>query len=118
MVRPSWAGFARRSPAHWAVRRAFVLPKSTGDADDAPLGAADPFTRDRRLARLEAALMLADEPISARRLATAAELADPAEARHLVGRLREMLDRDGSRSRSTKSRAATNYSRAPPINRG
>ena len=62
-------------------------------ADAAP---ADPHGRDARLARLEAALMLADEPLAARRLADVAGLADAAEARSLVERLRALYDADGS----------------------
>src|SRR5262249_40607536 len=52
--------------------------------------------RDAKLARLEAVLWLADEPLSARRLATVAELADTAEARRLIGRLKQFYDADGS----------------------
>jgi segregation and condensation protein B len=56
----------------------------------------DELARDARLARLEAALFLADEPLTARRLAAVAELADTAAARQAVGRLRALLDRDGT----------------------
>ncbi len=58
--------------------------------------ALDPHARDPQLARLEAILLLADEPLPARRLAEAADLADAAEARALVDRLREWYDADGS----------------------
>ena len=58
--------------------------------------AADPLARDARLARVEAALLLADEPLTARKLAEAAALADPAEARRLVERLRALYDADGT----------------------
>jgi segregation and condensation protein B len=58
--------------------------------------AADPLARDAKLARLEAALFLADEPLAARRLAEVAALADAAEARRLVERLRTLYDADGS----------------------
>jgi segregation and condensation protein B len=57
---------------------------------------ADPLARDPKLARVEAALMAADEPLSARRLADACGLADAAEAKSLVARLRQLLDADGS----------------------
>jgi segregation and condensation protein B len=53
-------------------------------------------TRRGPLAVVEAALMAADEPLSARRLATVAGLADVAEARRLVGQLRELYEKDGS----------------------
>jgi segregation and condensation protein B len=58
--------------------------------------AADPLARDGKLARLEAALFLADEPLTARRLAGVAALADAAEARKLVDRLRALYDADGT----------------------
>src|SRR5947209_10157727 len=58
-----------------------------------PIG---PDVRDQRLARLEAVLFAAEEPLAARRLAGLAELADAAEARRLVGRLRDLLHAEGS----------------------
>src|SRR5207248_2083191 len=61
---------------------------------DAP--PADPHGRDSRLARLEAALMMADEPLAARKLADVAGLADAAEARRLLDRLKALYDADGS----------------------
>ena len=65
-------------------------------APPAPPAATDPLARDARLARLEAALMLADEPLTARRLAEVAALTDAAEAQTLLVRLRTVLDGDGS----------------------
>lgn len=56
----------------------------------------DPLARDAKLARLEAMLLLADEPLAARRLADAAGLADTAEARKLLDRLKELYDADGT----------------------
>lgn len=56
----------------------------------------DPDARDAKLARLEAVLMMADEPLQARRLTDVCGLADAAEARALVERLRELYDRTGS----------------------
>ena len=61
-----------------------------------PENASDSSTRDPRLARVEAALFLADEPLSARKIATAAALADSTEARRLVAQLRELFDADAS----------------------
>ncbi|HEX4589216.1 MAG TPA: SMC-Scp complex subunit ScpB [Gemmataceae bacterium] len=55
-----------------------------------------PDVRDQRLARLEAVLFAAEEPLAARRLAALAELADAAEARRLVERLRKLLHAEGS----------------------
>lgn len=57
---------------------------------------SDPLARDGKLARVEAALFVADEPLPAKKLADAAGMTDAAEARRLVGRLRELLDADGS----------------------
>jgi len=65
----------------------------TVNADDAPRGE---LGRDAALAMIEAVLFAADEPLSPRRLATAAGFKDVAEARRQVQRLRELLDRDGS----------------------
>jgi segregation and condensation protein B len=54
------------------------------------------FYRDPKLAALEAALLLADEPLSPRKLASLASLADTAEARRLAAVLRDFYDRSGS----------------------
>jgi segregation and condensation protein B len=54
------------------------------------------LARDRTLATIEAALITADEPLSAKRLATVADLADAAEARRLVRALQALYDRDGT----------------------
>lgn len=52
--------------------------------------------RDGKLARLEAALWLADEPLSEKKLCALARLADVAETRRLLLRLRELFDADRS----------------------
>lgn len=62
------------------------------DGDTPP----DPIARDAKLAAVEAALFLADEPLTARKLADAAGLADAAVARHLVDALRARYDADGT----------------------
>lgn len=56
----------------------------------------DPLARDGKLARLEAALMIADEPLPARKLADVAGVADAAEARTLLERLQSLYDADGT----------------------
>src|SRR5262249_4677086 len=61
--------------------------------EEAPQGE---LARDAWLATVEAALVAADEPLTAKRLAAAAGLADAAEARRLVARLRELYDADGT----------------------
>ncbi len=80
---------AVRNPAPYGARLA-VLAAPT---DAAP---ADPLARDAKLARLEAVLLLADEPLTAKRLAEVAALAGAAEARKCVERLRSVYDADGS----------------------
>jgi segregation and condensation protein B len=52
--------------------------------------------REERMAWVEAALLAADEPLTTRRLADAAGLADGAEARRLVRKLQALYDADGS----------------------
>jgi segregation and condensation protein B len=54
------------------------------------------LARDAALALVEAALLLADEPLNARRLAAVAGLADGNEARRQVRRLQALYDRDGT----------------------
>lgn len=56
----------------------------------------DPLRRDSKLARLEAALFVADGPLSSRRLGQVANLSDGAEARRLVRRLDELYAAAGS----------------------
>ena len=57
---------------------------------------ADPLARTPQLALVEAVLFMADEPLTARRLAQAAGLVDGNEARRLVRRLQELYEADGS----------------------
>jgi segregation and condensation protein B len=82
--------FASR-PANAATAAAFRFAPVVVEA-----AASDPHARDSKLARLEAALMIADEPLPARRLADVVGLADAAEARSLIERLRVLYDLDGS----------------------
>jgi segregation and condensation protein B len=72
------------------------LPLAWRSEPDEPADAAGALARDRPLALVEAALLLADEPLPARRLAVLAGLSDAAQARHLVMRLRELYDKGGS----------------------
>jgi segregation and condensation protein B len=55
-----------------------------------------PGARDPKLARLEAVLFGADEPLTARRLAAAAELTEAAEARRLIDRLQALYAGEGA----------------------
>jgi segregation and condensation protein B len=56
----------------------------------------DPLARDARLARLEAILFLAREPLTTRKLAQLGGLADGTEARTLIRRLNRLYDGGGS----------------------
>jgi segregation and condensation protein B len=113
-VRKRWQAFAvkepMRNPLHPpprgpACRRRYdrlpqdhALPLLLRLAREEPAApsAEDPRRRDERLAQVEAALLAADEPLTARKLATAAGLADAAEARRQVKRLHALYDEDGS----------------------
>jgi segregation and condensation protein B len=55
-----------------------------------------PHARDGKLARVEAALVIADEPLPVRKLAEVAGLADAGEARACLERLQQLYDADGS----------------------
>jgi segregation and condensation protein B len=71
------------------------LPPALRRVDDlAPTTA--PLVRDQRLARVEAALFAADEPLTPPKLAYAAELNNPTDAKRLVQRLKDFYDSDGS----------------------
>jgi segregation and condensation protein B len=61
-----------------------------------PLAIAGPLARDKRLARVEATLFLAREPLASRKIAQLASLADGTEARTLVRRLNQLYDQGGS----------------------
>lgn len=54
------------------------------------------LAREPRLARVEAALLAADEPLTARKLAVVADIDDAAEARRLVQRLQALYDLDST----------------------
>src|SRR6185436_5629669 len=57
---------------------------------------SDPLSRSPRLASIEAALLLADEPLSPRKLAQVAALLDGREARKLVLQLQALYEQEGS----------------------
>ena len=79
-------------PINHRLPLAFRLP-----GDDRSAGApTSELARGPDLARVEAALFLADEPLAARKLASLAALPDAATARRLVEQLRQLLDADGS----------------------
>jgi segregation and condensation protein B len=74
------------------------LPTIYRFAEDSLAGPAPQgeLARDHRLALIEAALLIADEPLTPRRLAAVAGLTDAAEVRRLVRRLQSLYARDGS----------------------
>jgi segregation and condensation protein B len=80
--------------AQWARRRAGRYLAWLGNAGPPARAAAD--SRPARRSRLEAVLLLAREPLSLRKLARLANLADGTEARSLVGELRRLYDERGS----------------------
>ena len=87
----------------WAPRRPGELPGNHRPPavhrlsfDEAEGAAGGELDRDPRVALVEAALLAADEPLTLRRLAAAAGLADAGEVRQTVERLRGLYDRDGT----------------------
>ncbi len=83
MRTPGWTEPLRRQPAPLQV------PGSASEE------AAAPAEDDASLARLEAILFLAREPLSSRKLSQYANLADGTQARTLVRRLNEQYDLAG-----------------------
>jgi segregation and condensation protein B len=64
-----------------------------------PVACAGDYVRSEELARLEAALFLAQEPLTTRRLAKLARLSDGTRARVLLRELRRLQDAAGSAMR-------------------
>jgi len=100
-------GFPRRVPGRWhyADWRNWLRPRRRRnwrrktDASKRPPKTAA-ASRDPRLARLEAVLFLTREPLSSRKLAQFAGLADGTEARTLTRRLNRLYDQEGSAFRA------------------
>lgn len=74
--------------------RLMQAPIITYSTDEAPLD--NRALRDDVLARVEAVLWLADEPLTPKQLARLAEVPDPGEVRRQVDRLRRCYDLDRS----------------------
>lgn len=74
-----------RPPPWWRIRYASKETGSTG-----------PGVRDDRLARLEAVLVSAEDPVTPRRLSILAELSGSEEVRQLVDRLQSMYAAEDS----------------------
>lgn len=104
MVRPQ--GFDRlRKPGRrrWRARldrlatvAAATMPTRLPDQHGADAHVSGAHARSEELARLEAVLFLAREPLNTRRLAKLARLADGTRARVLVRELDRLLDATGS----------------------
>ncbi|MFP6768284.1 MAG: SMC-Scp complex subunit ScpB [Planctomycetaceae bacterium] len=86
-------------------RRAFLRQRAVADLDDEQQAVRT--RRTRKMARIEAVLLVADAALSSRRLAQLATLATPAEARQLVDQLNRALEHSGSAFRV--ERVATGY---------
>lgn len=71
-----------------------------GKSKPEPSRPLDPLGRDASLARLEAVLFLSREPVSSRKLAQLAGLADGTAARTLVRRLNKLYDAAGTAFRA------------------
>ena len=89
------APWQRAQPPKPAAQRGVFArqPPLLAAPDQTPSGQA---VRDSRLSRLEAVLLLAGEPLSSRKLAQFASLADGTEARTLVRGLNRFYDAQGS----------------------
>lgn len=79
-----------------SLRRAWRSRAKSLSGAAPEVGAAVDGRRTPRLARLEAALFVSERPLSARRLAQHAALADPAEVGGLIEQLNAACERDGS----------------------
>jgi segregation and condensation protein B len=86
-------GWGERSGSEGEWRRAWRRHPPFHRNDAALEEWHDPHVRTPKLARLEAALLVADAPLSARKLAQVAALADAGEVRELVERLNTLLER-------------------------
>lgn len=90
-----------RHPLHHPTRermpRNHPLPEAWRHlAEAAEPGGTGELAREPPLAWLEAALFAADEPLTLRRLGTAAGVAESAEVRRLVRRLQSLYEKEGS----------------------
>ena len=96
-------------PRGWSMARRPALPmllrtpyRSELHGREQPVHRG-PFVRDARLARVEAVLFLADEPLNTRKISQLANLADGTEARTLIRRLNDFYDRQGTAFRAEEA---------------
>jgi segregation and condensation protein B len=88
------AWIRRESPARGFVRL-WQFRDSASNAEIPP-SERGPHWRDAKTARVEAILLLGREPLSSRKIAQLANLADGTEARTLIRRLKRLHDDSGS----------------------
>jgi segregation and condensation protein B len=88
----------QRDPRHLPTNHALpqVYRQPDDSADETAVAGSGPLVRDAKLAMLEAALLVADEPLPTRKLAQAAGLTDAATARRLLRKLQNAYDKDGT----------------------
>jgi segregation and condensation protein B len=84
----------QKSPARGFVRL-WQFRNSASDVEIPP-SARGPHWRDAKTARVEAILLLGREPLSSRKIAQLANLADGTEVRTLIRRLKRLYDDSGS----------------------
>lgn len=72
-----------------------LIHRLQGDSADAG-DSADPLARDPALALVEAALLIADEPLPLRKLVQITGMADAAAVRRCLTKLQGLYDQDGS----------------------
>jgi segregation and condensation protein B len=89
---------AQRDPRRLPANHPLPLVYRRLDDDHSESGetGSGPLARDAQLAMLEAVLLVADEPLPARKIAQAAGLADVATVRRLLRKLQNAYDKDGT----------------------
>lgn len=87
---------ARPRPDRFPENHRLPLVYRLGGEEGVEPAARGPLARDPALAQLEAALLVADEPLPARRLAVAAGIEDGNEARRLLRKLQTLYDQEGT----------------------
>lgn len=96
--------------------RAFFLWRKD-DKGNQVSSTSDACERDEQLARVEAALLVAPEALSTRRLAQVAKLADASQARESIERLNAIYDRDGTAFRAERVAAGYRLMARPEYSR-
>jgi segregation and condensation protein B len=91
-----------QTPLAWCSAPPVPAWSLTCEADEDGLIGDGPTARTERLARLEAVLFLAREPLGTRKLAELADLADGTEARTLVRKLNRLYDEEGCAFRAVE----------------